>query len=226
MHNNGNLIEVGADLTTLLGQDWITDAQINASGEYINSHAGRSPSIQVRHSYFLGSLAFHFNPSLPWVPRSPRPLDKLISDGKITELIIPVHCRNHWTLLYINIPVQAYVYTDTLNIQFTHAPHSCIRLIDWWLSSVLHRSCVLTNLPRPFSVGAQSDGSSCGVAVMTTMAHVALGSQFHAWSQELTTGDRMDWFLRLSEDISLSIVSTCSGQIVLPSNPWCTVYIR
>ncbi|KAG9118714.1 hypothetical protein FRC07_006642 [Ceratobasidium sp. 392] len=193
-----------SDLSLLLSSAWLTDAQINAAGDYINSHLGRTPHLRVLHSHFLGSLALYFNPSRPWSPRRPRLIDRLLADGQITQLLIPVYQHRHWSFIFGDLTLNTYVHTDTLHLESTRAPDSCIQLLNWWLSSVLNRPVVLTNVPRMFDVTPQTDGHSCGVAVMTSMAHIALSSRFTSWSQESTTGERMDWFLRLSEGLILS----------------------
>ncbi|KAG9075129.1 hypothetical protein FS749_013241 [Ceratobasidium sp. UAMH 11750] len=205
-HKHPGIPEVfSSDLPLLLSSRWLTDVQINAAGDYINSHPSRTPHLRVLHSHFIGTLALHFNPSEPWAPRRARPVDSLIAQGVITELLVPVHhAEGHWSFLWVNITSETYTHNDTLHLSSTQAPYSCMRLMNWWISSVLNRPVYLTNARRTFTLGSQSDGHSCGVAVITSMAHIALNNHFTAWTQDSTTCDRMDWFLHLSEDIRLS----------------------
>ncbi|KAG8795050.1 hypothetical protein FRC12_018601 [Ceratobasidium sp. 428] len=192
-------------LSLLLSSAWLTDSQINAASDYINSHPSRIPHLQVLHSHFPGSLALHFNPSRPWSPRRPRPIDQLLAGGQIRQLLIPVYQHRHWSFIFADLTSDTYIHTNTLHLESTRAPYSCVRLLNWWLSSVLGQPVVLTDAPRTFDITPQTDGHSCGVAVMTSMAHIALSSRFAPWSQDSTTGDCLSWFLRLSEDLTLSV---------------------
>lgn len=185
-----------ADLTTLLSNDWLTDEHINAAGELINKTLGEGSHIRVVNTHFLGSLDHNRQTYATWSPRTSRRLDNLIASKHVNTLLIPLHGDNHWTLLLVNIDNHSCVYVDSLNPSNITAPDHVLDLLDWWLESLLPGFGALSEEERDFEAGDQMDGHSCGIAVITTMAHIALQRQ--AWTQEASHKFRMEWFLLLS----------------------------
>lgn len=190
-----------SNLPTFLGNSWLSDDQMNAGAEFINSHPDCATGTRVLNTHFLGSLALHHQRSAIWNPSRPRLLDLMIVDGRITVVLIPVYEGRHWTLLRVNISHQTYEYTDTMSLGTLHAPASCIESLNWWLSSILPSPATLSPVLRRFSADHQADSHSCGVAVLTNAAHLALGDQFHSWTQQLAPLFRMDWFLQLAGEM-------------------------
>ncbi|KAG9123678.1 hypothetical protein FRC07_014300 [Ceratobasidium sp. 392] len=186
-----------SDLPTFLGSDWLSDTQMNAGGHFINSHPALPSTSRVLDTQFLVSLTLHQQRSLTWSPSRPRLLDTMVADGKIKDLYIAVHEEVHWTYLRVNVPSLTYQYTNTQSLATLQAPSSTVDSLNWWLSSVLGKLVLLKPIFRDFSADRQMDSHSCGVAVLTTMAHQALGGEFHAWAQKSTSLSRMQWFLYL-----------------------------
>jgi hypothetical protein len=186
-------------ITDLLGETWLSDDHINAGGELINHHTARASHIRVLNSFFVPTLRLNLERRSTWSPRQPILLDSIIADGSVTELLIPLHRPSHWALLYVDILGRHYSYCDTLCPDEVSLPWSVISLLNRWLSVILGDTISLTPTSHPFPFGAQSDSHSCGVAVLTSMAHYALGKQTLPWSQSLAREHRMDWALQLSE---------------------------
>jgi hypothetical protein len=197
-------------LPELLCDDWLSDEHINAGVRYVNLHPQCTPSICVLDSYFLGYLQRNFEHFGTWSPHRPVVLDSLIASTSITELLIPVHSPGHWTLLHVNITTKCYAYVDTLELAVNRPPWSTIDLVNRWLSSILGTNILLVPSCRPFNIGSQYDGHSCGVAVLSTIAHYALGGSYIAWCQSTAKQHRLKWALHFSN---------CS------TNEVCTIYI-
>lgn len=192
-------------LPTLLGNHWLSDSHINAGVDYINSHPNRCPTVRLLHSYFLSTLALDQQTRRNRTSAS-RPLSSLqalLSDGRITQLVIPVHRPSHWTLLRIDVSAQTYSYIDSLCPEWYNAPSTCTTLINNWLSEVLHVNYHLSPQPSSSTLDRQTDSHSCGVAVLSTMAQIALGGSFSSWSQAASAEERMRWMLRFTEGVSL-----------------------
>lgn len=201
-----------SDLTGLLGTTWLSDEHINAAGDYINLHPNRLSTVYVLSSFFLPTLRLNLARFSTWAPRRPIPLDTMILDGSVTELLIPVNRPSHWALTYINISTRQYSYIDTLDLNFNKLPWSCLDSLDRWLSCVLGINIALLPMECPFMVGPQTDSHSCGVAVLSSMAHFALGGDFPYWTQSSARDHRIRWAMYLSDLVVLN-VSTTSKQI-------------
>ncbi|KAG9125184.1 hypothetical protein FRC07_008640 [Ceratobasidium sp. 392] len=164
-----------SELTPFLGRTWLSDIQMNAGADFINLHHACPSDTRVLNTHFVGSLALHRLRSLTWSPSRPRTIDAMVSSGQLTTVYVPVHEGSHWTLLRVNIEVGTYEYADTMAPRAVLAPNSCIEALSWWLSSVLGRSMTLQPVARRFAVDHQRDSHSCGVAVLTNIAHLVLG---------------------------------------------------
>ncbi|QRV96941.1 DDE superfamily endonuclease [Ceratobasidium sp. AG-Ba] len=188
-------------LTKFLGRDWMSDDHLNAGADRIHSHPGCPSTARIVNTHFIGSLALHQERSASWSPSRPRLLDIMVADGRLTHLYFALHETAHWTHLRLNLSSLTYEYTDTLSLDVIHAPASVVELLNWWLSAVFDKLVVLKPVLRSFSADRQMDSHSCGVAVLTTMAHQILGPQFPTWTQRTVPLCRIRWFLDLAECI-------------------------
>jgi hypothetical protein len=203
-----------SDLPDLLCDTWLSDDHINAGSEFITLHPSCLPSIRVLNSFFIEHLRRNFERSSTWSPRCSTKLDNQVASRTVTDLLIPVHCPSHWTFLYVNIAARCYSYADTLQVETYHAPWSTIDLINRWLSGVLSSNILLLPSPRPFALGKQCDSHSCGVAVLSSIAHYALGGVFQPWTQQSTKEHRLQWALWLSNP-TVGFRSVCGASIYL-----------
>jgi Ulp1 family protease len=172
-----------SSLPGLIQDSWLTDEHINAGCDFINNHPTRASSVRALHSFFLGSLHLQFQRRLAHPLCHALLLDSLISNGSVSELLIPVHLPSHWALLYVDIATRLYTFIDSLSPSKNSMSGSSINLLDQWLSEVLNRDIALVPCIRPFELGTQSDSHSCGVAVLSSMAHYVLGAGFPSWTR-------------------------------------------
>ncbi|KAG8707251.1 hypothetical protein FRC09_001934 [Ceratobasidium sp. 395] len=196
-------------LPILIQDQWLSDDHLDAGAELVNWHPECAKGLRALNSYFIDYLRRQFDRSPTYPASRLTSLDRLIIGSSIKELLIPVHLPSHWVLLHVNIELRCYSYTDTLDLADTTAPPVTISIINRWLSGLLRLTVTLTPAPRPFGVGPQLDSSSCGVAVMSTMAHYALGgSHWQAWTQSSTTEHRLAWALCFSSSVDESDLPT------------------
>ncbi|QRV77889.1 Ulp1 protease family, carboxy-terminal catalytic domain protein [Ceratobasidium sp. AG-Ba] len=186
---------VTSRLPNFLGQNWLSDEEMNAGAHGINNHPDMPNSARMLNTHFIGNLALHRQRSAVWNPSHPRPVDTMIADGRLDNLYMIVHQHNHWTFMRINVPAGQYQYTDSMDLHNLYAPAECVNLLNWWMSSVLSRPISLTPLPRSFNADLQLDSHSCGFAVLQNIAHMALGSKFRPWLQSSASLIRMKLFL-------------------------------
>ncbi|KAF8706745.1 Ulp1 protease family, C-terminal catalytic domain, partial [Rhizoctonia solani] len=186
-------------LARFLNHRWLPHDNINAVGQYINSHPSRLRTLRVLESYFLCYLENRFRNASSSSHCQPHSIESLVVSQAVKELLIPVDRSSHWTLIYVNTQSQTYSNADTLDPNDLSGPESAIRLINHWLSIVFKKKIVLKPAARPFRLSKQTDSTSCGVAVLSTMAHYALQgtSVFDAWDQSASYIHRLKWFLLL-----------------------------
>ncbi|CUA68415.1 ATP-binding cassette sub-family A member 6 [Homo sapiens] [Rhizoctonia solani] len=188
-------------LPDLLTNSWLSDEHINAANQVIALHPQRDASIEIMDTYFLVHLKNHLERDGNLLRRRPR-----IANGIITGLLIPIHHASRWSLLYVDIPNRHFAYADTLDLEAHIPPPNCLESISCWLSSISGASAtLLVPTPLPFHLNRQTDSHSCGVAVITNIAHYAIGipSGFLAWSQDATTAHCINWSLLISQRIWL-----------------------
>lgn len=203
-----------SDIPTLLSDAWLTDKHMNAAGDWINTTLGFPSHVRVIHTHFLPELARSRSRSPSWLPLRARELDSLIRSAHVTCLLFPIFLLRHWTFLVVYIQDQSCIYVDSLDPYGLFAPSGALELIDWWLGSVLGVPFELSEDEAiPFEVGTQTDSHECGVAVLGTMAHVALAEA--PWTQERSEEHRMQWCLRLTGAWSLSTSHVSSSLRVL-----------
>lgn len=196
-----------SNLPTLIHHGWLSEDHINAGVDLINNHPKCPSNLRVLNSYFIRHLELSFERHHKWVPGSWSALDRELTRGAICELLIPIHRPSHWTQLYINLETKCYAYSDTLNLWTCKAPSGMIKLVDKWLSGILNDNITLRPSSRPFKLGPQSDSNSCGVAVLSSLAHYALGGEFIAWAQADSEQHRLRWTCRFFEYSQAQTVS-------------------
>lgn len=192
-------------LPTFLGNHWLSDDHINVGVDYINSHPSCNPQLRLLNSFFLSTLELNQQTrrNLSSMSRPACQLQNLLSDQHVTQLLIPVHQPSHWTALLVDISAQTYTYFDSLCPEMYNAPSVCVGLVNGWLSEALHLNCQLSPVPSRHSHDQQTDSHSCGVAVLSTMAHIALGGSFDPWRQAVSGEEQVHWMLQLTEGTSL-----------------------
>lgn len=165
---------------TLLGNHWLSDDHTSTGVEYISSHPNCNPSLRLLNSFFLNTLVLNQqHPNGRTSMSGPASLLKnLLSNRHITQLLIPVHHLSHWTALLVDIPAQTYTYFDSLCPKMYDAPAVCIGLLNGWLTEVLQLNLQLSPVMSCYSNDQQINSHSCSVAVMSLMAHIALGLIF------------------------------------------------
>lgn len=192
-------------LPAFLGRSWLSDEEINAGTKFINTHPSCPPGARVLDSHFMESLALYRQRSATRSPSHPRQVDTMIAKGHLTHLYVIVHEEVHWTFMRVDIPARLFEYSDSMYPSHLHAPPECVELLNWWLSSVLSTTIALNPAPLRFLADRQTDTHSCGIAVLTNVAHIALGAGFCSWTQHSAELLRMEWFLRLSDGILLQV---------------------
>lgn len=199
-----------SSLPGLIGSGWLSEDYINSGADLINSHPQWPAKLRVLNSYFIRHAELSFERHKTWIPGSWSALDHDVATGAIDELLIPVHSPSHWTQLYVNLKRRSYAYSDTLSSKTFKAPPEIIGLFHKWLNCILDDNITLSPLFRPFELGQQLDSNSCGVAVLSSMAHYALGGDFLPWSQADTEEHRLRWTLCFLEFARTEIVSAIS----------------
>ncbi|KAF8706731.1 Ulp1 protease family, C-terminal catalytic domain, partial [Rhizoctonia solani] len=187
-------------LTRFRNNKKLSDEHINTGGQYINSHPNRLQTLHVLDSHFLRYLESQLpNLSISTTHGRSHSVGLLIARKAVNELFIPVDRSSHWTLIHANIQSQTYSNADTLCPENLSGSESTIQLINHWLSIVCGKQIVLKPVARPFPLSKQTDSTSCGVAVLSTMAHYALQgtSVFDAWDQSASYIHRLKWLLLL-----------------------------
>ncbi|KAI0761227.1 hypothetical protein BC629DRAFT_1266309, partial [Irpex lacteus] len=116
----------------------------------------------------------------------------------IDQLYIPLHVnRSHRALFGVDLVDFTYWYSDCLSPS-AQVPVETVGLLTWWLKHLLptQDKDTLTSVRAPFAMPQQKDSHSCGVVVLSTLAHHLL--DYEAWTPNLKEAHRMEWFLRLS----------------------------
>ncbi|KAG8717745.1 hypothetical protein FRC08_006768 [Ceratobasidium sp. 394] len=149
----------------------------------------------------------------------------MVANGTVSVLLVPLYLPSHWVLLAVDITTRRYCFTDTLCLNEQVAPPVSVDIINRWLSCLLDSTINLVASPRQFQVGQQADSDSCGVAVISSIAHLVLGGpSYPPWTQDSTVEHRLIWGLRLASapsDIAMDISSynVPPGAGVLPFIP-------
>lgn len=209
-------------LSRLLSHQWLNDEIINAGLEHILRDLQKETGVILLNSLFVNSLRnkHGMDPNASYKTRRLASVDNSIRQGDIEEIYIPLHVNSsHWTLLNINLAHHTYWYGDSLSVDAS-PPGETIDLLSWWLKALLPNwEGSLCSIPPPSTMPQQTDSHSCGVVVLSTLAHYLL--DYDPWTSELRDAHRMEWYLRLSQDTQeLSKVSSseCRNSVSLTCN--------
>ncbi|KIO26201.1 hypothetical protein M407DRAFT_24532 [Tulasnella calospora MUT 4182] len=190
------------DLALLLGPHWLDDEVLNAGCDWIRQQSLGSPS--TKSSLILGThYLTHISNRLadrhiPFHLRKRSVFEQRIAAGSIQSIFIPINIRNiHWTLVKVDCPRSLLAYGDSLNRRATIPPETRALLLRWLADLLPQATFTETSLAVP----QQEDGNSCGVIVMTEIAHHCLG--LPVFEPKEPQSIRMECFLRLT---------TCYGE--------------
>ncbi|KAK7691172.1 hypothetical protein QCA50_006275 [Cerrena zonata] len=187
-------------LATFLSNDWLDDDMMNAGANFINRHLDFNRHAHITNCLWMDVLRSQRLQDSTYRFREKSSLDNAIRSGLLSVVDIPVNPGNHWTCLRLDIPSRTVAYMDNLNPSATPPPEM-FRLLMWYLDSVLPSQAPhsFSTTSLSFPVPLQRDGYSCGVAILSTLAHAHLG--YAPWSPETATAERMQWFIRLADGL-------------------------
>lgn len=162
---------------------------------------------------WLSSLvAFHRrtiteqNPAAAYTTSRRCLLDAQITAGHFKQLWIPAHVnRNHRTIIHINLIQHRVSYANSLD-----DANELLQPIIWWLRYCVPDAIFTVSVP-PVLVARQTDGSSCGTVVLSTMLRWILGPGYTPWAQADADLHRILWFL----DCLVALMTSCDSCYVL-----------
>ena len=195
------------DLAAFLSDDWLNDEMMNAGIDFITHRLGHESRTRVVNVLFLEGLRAVRSRHGTYTTRQRHLLDQLIADDSVDTLYLPVHVnRNHWTLLRLDLISRQYAYGDSLCTSAS-VPHGVLDIIVWWLDSVQpgNNESAFTLSSQPLNIPRQTDGFSCGIIVLSKIAAALL--EFTPWTQDSYACQRMEWYLRLSDNLRSHTVS-------------------
>ncbi|KDQ15595.1 hypothetical protein BOTBODRAFT_43915 [Botryobasidium botryosum FD-172 SS1] len=183
------------DCASLLGSAWITSDIINACGEFLMAKQPPRSRVLIINTHIVQILQV-VQESMPYYTTPPhlRDLDEVIRAGVAQTLYIPIYTPAHWSLLSVDFVQRRYWYVDPSSAQ-SMLPDGQFSSIEWWLRGVSPGPRFLRTTP-PFLSPRQDDTYSCGVIVMSMMAHCILGLPL--WSSETREVHRAAWFLHFT----------------------------
>lgn len=206
-------------LPDLITNSWLSDDHMNAGAQFINLNPQRASSVYVFDTFWIPHLHRNLERCTNGAVPRPNVADCLVASGTATDLMIPIHQPSHWAFLYVDVTRRRYSFCDTLDPRNTSGPSEYADLVSRWLSRILGTSVTLVPAARPFELGYQTDGHSCGVAVLSTMACYALGHPFPSWTQPTTKFHRLSWALWLSSTLLPADYEYSSSSTAEPSGP-------
>jgi hypothetical protein len=194
-----------SELGIFLSDEWISDEIINAASEYILRQLGPHSRKRIANCFLVQHLVNAKTLNEVYIPnrRNPSVLDSMIAAGEVDVIYIPLHVNgDHWTLLEVNIPERTIAYGNSLD-RGASPPYDQVETIKWWIDSLSPslRSFTLTSLSSPFPT--QLDFFSCGIIVISYLAHILLA--YEPWTQVTRERERMRWFIRLKEKAFLNV---------------------
>ncbi|KAJ6546747.1 hypothetical protein DFH09DRAFT_1320919 [Mycena vulgaris] len=198
------------DLASFLGTDWLNDEMINAGADWILRRLEPWSRVRIINCLFIQSLANARTAAGggSYNPAQFSPIDKAILAGIVDNLYFPLHVSgNHWTLLKIDLVAKTISYTDSLGALGRSPPAEELALVRWWLKSLLPDSPSFSLVPPDFPYPRQTDGHSCGIIVLSTLAMILL--DYDAWSPDHAECHRLQWFLNLSETLASPGETVC-----------------
>ncbi|KAI0682051.1 hypothetical protein BC835DRAFT_1424926 [Cytidiella melzeri] len=209
------------DLSIFLSTKWLSDKMINAGLDYILRDMQKRSSFMLVNSLFINSLhGMHHRDAYRSSQNSQ--LDHAIRNQEVDHVHIPTHVNNsHWTLLSLDLAELTYSYSDSLRSN-AQVPANILTLVHWWLGQLRpdFDELKLTKAAAQYIMPRQDDGFSCGVVVLSTLAHYLL--DYEPWTPKTEGLHRMQWFLRLSQglqDISENYDDSESRSVCVPNIP-------
>lgn len=202
------------DLTVLLSDEWLNDELMNGGSEYILRKSGARNRRRIINCLFVRALSNIRERSSVYSPRRYSALETSIVNGDVDRLYIPLHVYgNHWTLLEMNLVSRTFSYADSLNDN-TAPPPRTMKLLQWWITGLqphanAPNACFEVS-PPSFIMPRQWDTFSCGVVVLSTLAHIILN--YPPWSPDTYQLERMRWFLRMS-DYLVEVCCLCDNSV-------------
>lgn len=191
----GNSILQTRDLTLLLGPHWLDDEVLNAGCDWVMQQSPHSGDTSlVLSSHYINSISNRVTDhDIPFHLRKKSVIEQRIATGSISFIFIPINIENrHWTLVKVDCATSTLAYGDSLDERAT-IPPAIRTLLLHWLTDLLPQARFTD---APLIVPQQQDGHSCGVIVMTEIAHHCLG--LPSFEPKQPESVRMEWFLRLS----------------------------
>lgn len=190
-------------LSQLLSTAWLDDEMMNAGLDFIVRRLGSDSSyVYIANCLLLSYLQKSRERGVYRSSPNSR-LDRAIEDDLVYELHISVNTKNeHWLLLTINVQDLTYSYADSLDPK-AKPTQATLDLIVWWLRSLDHplyrKNLKLEADNSAFEIPKQTDGNSCGIVVLSTLASYLLG--YERWSQKTAAQHRIEWYTHLSETL-------------------------
>ncbi|KAH7929600.1 hypothetical protein BV22DRAFT_1029216 [Leucogyrophana mollusca] len=190
------------DLAAFLSDDWLNDDMIDAGSAYIMRELGQQSRVMIADCHFMESLRCERSRSEHFTPRQHHPVDTAILDGRVDILEVPVNPgRVHWAGIQVNIPHRSFAYRDGFHTNTTASPGD-LGLLTWYLTAMGRgvNQCPISHTSSTLPVPRQYDSHSCGIVFLSSIASEHLG--YEPWSQARSSIARMEWFLRLAENLS------------------------
>ncbi|EJD33465.1 hypothetical protein AURDEDRAFT_177449 [Auricularia subglabra TFB-10046 SS5] len=186
-----------------LGCSWMRDEHVNAGFDLVAQQLGPTSRVSFMLCWHLDILhGFRYghdgtrDPFRTYNPSRPRYGDRAICLGYVDRVFVPAHVNgNHWTLFIVDIRQVSISYFDPMHPDAL-PPADKLSDLRWWLTGLLPGRLWPT-VPTPVVAQVQSDGSSCGVVLLSSVASLLLG--YPQWTQDTWREHRMEWFLRLTE---------------------------
>lgn len=187
-------------LALFLSNEWLDDEMVNAGVSFINRRLDSTRRVQIANCMLINILRLYRPRNPIYQLRMFRSLDSALRSGTVSIIDIPVNPGNHWTCIRLNLDTHTVAYMDSLNPSAA-PPAEMLDLLTWYLDSILPESApnTFSFVPLPFSMPRQRDGHSCGVALLSTLAHIHLG--YSPWLYDMAVAERMRWFIRLADGL-------------------------
>lgn len=187
-------------LVLFLSDEWLDNEMINAGVSFINRRRDSKRRVQITDCMFIDTLHLYRLQQPIYQFRRLSSLDASIQSGIVSVIDIPVNPGNHWACIRLYLDSHTVAYMDSLNPSATPSAEM-LDLISWYLDSILPASAphTFSSVPLPFSMPRQRDGHSCGVAVLSMLAHIHLG--YPPWLPEIAPAERMRWFIRFTDGL-------------------------
>jgi hypothetical protein len=188
-------ILMSPDLAILLGEsseskrNWITDEIINAGSDWILKRLGPHSRTHILNSFFIEYISANFGRIPHYSPKRLSSTEQALKDRLLDAVFIPLFVnKSHWSLVKIDIRRHTISYADTLR-PFASIPPTSLAAITWWLDGILPNDSFRVKSVPDFPVPSQQDSHSCGVAVLSMLAHLLLNMP--AWRQRTSRTEHL-----------------------------------